>query len=145
RYSSGLTADDTVQKLKDKGFVGQDYESNPEYTLAHPIDIEDADLPDADSIHNFLHIGHEFTSSKDLQQIIKYCTPLITSFINTLSENPNDIQALLLNYNAILNMADFAKDAIKSQNASVLTRLELKSAFSKATMDEINILGRQPV
>jgi len=147
RYSSGLNIGETVQMLKNGGVVDENYQASPEYSLSHPIKIEanHSKFKTPDSIHQYLHKDHKYASEEELAQVIKICTPLITSYINTLANNPYDLQGQLLNYNALLYMQELAYDAIKTNDQRFLKGLALKSAFSYPTRQEIEIMGRQPI
>ncbi len=104
RYSSGLSNKEYVETyglLTGKGVLM----TNPldAYFLAHPIRINGS-TPDI--LHKFLHREHQFMDRGEFEEIIKVCTPLIVSYINTLCDNPFDKKMQLLTYNAILNKAD---------------------------------------
>lgn len=147
RYSSGLDIQKTVQMLKSAGLVDDSYQANPEYSLSHPIKIEadNARFKTPDSIHQYLHKKHEYTSEEDFAEIIKICTPLITSYTNTLVNNPYDVKAQLLNYNALLYTAELAFDAKKAHDQRLLRGLILKAEFSYPSRQEIEIIGRRPI
>lgn len=147
RYSSGLTAEQTVSRLKEKGLVGESYKSDPEHTLSHPIEIEDdnPNFPTADSVHKFLHVNHDFATEEELKQINEVNASLYTSYINTLVSNPFAIEDILINYDAILVQSDIAFEAIRRNDQSFLKALKLKSQFSYPTKQEIKILAAQPV
>lgn len=147
RYSSGLSAEQTVSRFKEKGLIGESYKSDPEYTLSHPIEIEadDANFPDADSIHKFLHVDHDFATEEELRQIHEINGSLYTSYINTLVNNPFAIEDILINYDAILVQSDIAFEAIRRNDQSFLKALKLKSQFSYPTKNELKIMAAQPV
>jgi hypothetical protein len=147
RYSSGLDIGETVLMLKNTGLVDEAYQANPEYSLSHPIKIE-ANHPKfktADSIHEYLHKNHEYMSQEDFAQIIKICAPLITSYINTLANNPYDLRSQLLTYNALLFTSELVHDAQKTNDYRFLRGLELKAALSYPTRQELEIMGVQPI
>ena len=143
RYSSGLDVRQTVAMLRNAGLVDEDYQANPEYTLAHPIEIEtnNFQFKTAGDIHNYLHASHEYASGEDYAQIIKICMPLITSYINTLANNPYDVRSLLLNYNALLVQVDLAWDTIKNNDQRMIQSLLYRAEFYSLTPEDIEIMG----
>jgi hypothetical protein len=145
RYSSGLDVRQTVAMLRNAGLVDEDYQANPEYTLAHPIEIatNNFQFKTADDIHNYLHASHEFASGEEYAQIIKICMPLITSYVNTLANNPYDVRSILLNYNALLVQVDLAWDAIKNNDQRMVQALLYKAAFYSLTPEDIENMGMQ--
>lgn len=147
RYSSGLSIEETVEKLQSIGLVDELYEASPQYSLAHPIKInaEDKNFQNPDDVHKFLHKDHEYTSTEDLQTILQVCLPWINKYIEHLVNNPFDTRTQLLLYNALLNTADLANDAIKNKDWRMTRDLILKSQSSYPTRYEVEVLGRQPV
>ncbi|MGA2911727.1 MAG: hypothetical protein ABSE17_03805 [Candidatus Levyibacteriota bacterium] len=143
RYSSSLSAQETVALLKNVDVVGIDYQPTPECLLSNPIKIESRNdsFITADNIHKYLHREHEYLSEVEFAEIIRICTPLITSYINTLSEMPIDTRMQLLTLNAILNKADMALVYIR--NGSKYPYLD-SYAFTART-EEILDLGSRPV
>lgn len=147
RYSSGLTAEETISKIKEKGLVDETYKADPEYTLSHPIEIDasDVNFSTADSIHKFLHINHNFATEEELRQINEVNASLYTSYINTLVNNPYVVKEILLTYDAILVQSDIIFSAIRRNDQSFLRALRYKSQFSYPTKREIGVLAAQPV
>lgn len=147
RYSSGLDIRQTVAMLKNVELVDESYQANAEYSLSHPIAIDENSpwFKTADDIHKYLHKDHKFASEGDYAQIIKICAPLITSYINTLASNPYDLEGILLNYNALLYTVDLAWDAIKDNDKGFVKDLLLKAAFQYPTQREIRMMGKQPI
>ena len=145
RYSSGLDVRQTVVMLRNAGLVDEDYQANPEYTLAHPIEIatNNFQFKTADDIHNYLHASHEYASQEDHAQILKICMPLITSYVNTLANNPYDVRSILLNYNALLVQVDSTWDAIKNNDQRMIQALLYRAAFYSLTPEDIEIMGMQ--
>lgn len=141
RYSSSLTNQEYGQKLRSI----KDFGSNPKDTdfLTSPVRI-DADFNSADEVHKYLHKNHEFITKEEFDQIVAIVTPLITSYINTLSEKPFDQDLQLLTYNAILNKADVALALIKHKDRdSMVKNYILQSQISAKT--DIFMFGKQPV
>jgi hypothetical protein len=147
RYSSGLRIEETVAKLREEGLVDVNFQAKAEYSLSHPIKIEadDVKFETADDIHSFLHIGHEFATREELEQVIRICAPLITSYINTLVNNPLDLEMQLSNYNALLWQADLVYDAIKVNDRRFVIDLALRASFHRPTEEEILIMGANPI
>lgn len=141
RYSSSLTTEEYIEKLKPI----KDFQNKPEDVdfLKDPIAIDATLFEDSDSIHKYFHKEHEYITKAEFDKIIEITTPLITSYINTLSDKPFDENLQLLTYNAILNKADIALTATKSNDQDIMKNYSLQSNF--ALKAEIFSLGRQPV
>ncbi len=116
RYSSSLSSKETGERLKKVGLMPEKAEDSPEYFLSHPIRIEHskAGFTNAENIHRYLHMEHDYATEEEFLEVIKICSPLITSYINTLSESPIDERMQLLTFNAILNKADMAMYHVRS-------------------------------
>lgn len=147
RYSSALSGQETVDALQNTGVVDAAHESTAEYLLANPIKIKPKNnsFTTADNIHKFLHRDHEYVSEEDMADIIRICTPLNTSYINVLSENPGDVEKQYLILNAIMNIADIGWDAKRAKNDKLVGGLVLYSSFHSPTQEEIYALGAKPV
>ena len=141
RYSSSLTNSEYVEKLKPIKDISKAAKDTD--FLANPIRI-DPFLKTADDIHKYLHKDHEFITKEEFDQILDITTPLITSYINTLSEKPFDENLQLLTYNAILNKADIAIQLVKDKEKNDFVKdYILQSQF--ISKEEIYHLGIQPV
>lgn len=141
RYSSSLTNDEYIEKLNkskefDKNVKDCDF-------LANPIRV-DSSFESADDLHKYLHKDHEFTTKEEFDQIVAIVTPLITSYVNTLSDNPFDERLQLLTYNAILNKADVAITLIKHKDKQKFVKDYLFKSQVSAKSD-VFVLGKQPV
>jgi hypothetical protein len=145
RYSSGLDINQTASMLKGAGLADEDYQANPEYTLSHPIEIatDNFQFKTADDIHKYLHASHEYASQEEYTQIVKICMPLITSYVNTLANNPYDVRSILLNYNALLVQVDIAWDAIKNNDQRMIQVLLDRAESYSLTAQDIEIMGMQ--
>lgn len=143
RYTSALTIEETAQRLSGAGLMPEAAEVSPEYFLSHPIEIKQSKsgFANADNIHKFLHIEHQYVSDEEFQEVIRICTPLITSYINTLSGSPIDIRMQLLTFNAIMNKADMAMVNVRSRSESPY----VDSFVFRGREDEILKLGSMPV
>lgn len=89
------------------------------------------------------------------QEIIEACTPFVLSYIQTLIENPLDIEKIKLTINAIYNLADRTEEQIKKRqtqkalfllkNAGVSKIPAMSAALYPLIYQQIEYLGRQPV
>lgn len=150
RYSSALTSEDyhkilqNVDKQYDTEIVPTD-----DYSLSHPVRIEGYSMEfgsGADAVHDFLHRGHEYMRDEDFQEIIRFCTPFILSYINVLCENPSNVRLLVLNYHALLNKADQVAQNIKRREEGKPYLLYADGDnFRLPTYMEVRDLGMQPV
>lgn len=141
RYSSSLANDEYVEKLKPikdfgKGVKDSDF-------LANPMQVSQL-FKTGDNVHKYLHKNHEFITKEEFDQIVTITTPLITSYVNTLSEKPFDENLQLLTYNAILNKADIALELITYKDRQKFVKEYLFQSKISAKTD-IFMLGRQPV
>lgn len=143
RYSSVLTIEETAQRLSGAGLMLEAAEVSPEYFLSHPIEIEQSKpgFADADDVHKFLHKEHQYISNEEFREIIRICTPLITSYINTLSDDPIDTRMQLLTFNAIMNKADMVMVNVGSRNKGPY----IDSFIFGGRKEEILRLGSMPV
>lgn len=141
RYSSSLTSDEYVQKLKPIKDFGTNVKDAD--FLISPLKV-DSTFKSADDVHKYLHKNHEFITQEEFNQIIAIVTPLITSYINTLSEKPFDEELQLLTYNAILNKADAAFLLIRHKDRQKFVKDYLFQSQMSVKAD-ILMLGRKPV
>lgn len=135
RYSSSLS----IEEYQEAVFPLKEFEviPTPEDFLSEPILIEPSNL-DADNIHEILHREHDYMTTQEFEEIIKICTPLILSYIKTLSELPFNEERQILTFNAILNRADLAKEYIS-------LKYKIVDIVFRSTEDDIKHLGRMPV
>ena len=143
RYTSALTIEETAQRLSSAGLMPEAAEVSAEYFLSHPIEIEQpkSGFASADNVHKLLHIEHQYVSDEEFREIIRICTPLITSYINTLSDSPIDIRMQLLTFNAIMNKADMAMANVRNGSKSSY----VDSFVFRGREEEILKLGSMPV
>lgn len=141
RYSSSLTNDEYAQKLKPIKDFGKDVKDFD--FLASPIKV-DAKFKSADDVHKYLHKNHEFITKEEFDQITAVVAPLITSYINTLSEKPFDQRLQLLTYNAILNKADIVLSLVRHKDKQKLVRDYIIQSQMSAKTD-IFMFGNKPV
>lgn len=142
RYSSSLTIEEYQEKLK----PFKTYEKAPADVdfLKDPILIDTDRFKSSDDLHSYLHKEHDFITKEEFDQVLIIVTPLITSYVNTMSEKPFDQNLQLLTYNAILNKADVALEIIKSRyNDELLAQYIYQSKL--ASKMDIFIYGKQPV
>lgn len=142
RYSSSLTIEEYQDKLKPL----KEFEDIPKDSdfLKEPILVDKNLFKTSDEVHSYLHKNHEFITKEEFDQLISIVSPLITSYVNTMSEKPFDNNLQLLTYNAILNKADVAIKIVKSKDEeNQMEKYINQSRFS--TKMDIFMLGRQPV
>ncbi len=120
---------------------------NAAYFLDKPIVTA---LPEEKILEVFA-LDHEAQLQRENQQIIDTCTPFITAYINTLSENPLEIEQIKMNINTIFNVADLEKkrqDQAKRFGSTNTTKklhpVVPKDPNPAAIMQTIEIYGRQP-
>lgn len=141
RFSSSLTAEDTMDRLK---------ELVPD--LATPEELSDVALLSnplilgngltMEKIHQLLHRDHEVMSEEDFEEIKRLSDVLRTSFIASLLADPDDERAHALRFNALLNGADDIADLLKAKRNGVI--FERKSQ-KKYTERDISVLGMRAV
>jgi len=141
RYSSSLTNDEYVEKLRPFRDFKEDVKDAD--FLASPIPISPF-FKTADQVHRYLHKNHEFIEKEEFEEILAITAPLITSYINTLSEKPFDQNLQFLTYNAILNKADIAFSLVRQKDKQKLLKEYLLQSRMSAKSD-IFMLGKQPV
>lgn len=142
RYSSSLELGEYEEKLAP--FKAFDKPQSPADFLSEPIIIDSPDFQTPDDIHKYLHRNHEYITKEEFDVILQLTAPLITSYINTLSDKPFDQNLQLLTFNAVLNKADIALDIAKSKDKTAFIK---NYAFysMQASREEIYRLGMQPV
>jgi hypothetical protein len=142
RYSSSLTNEEYQEKLEP--FSSLEKTPTDVDFLNNPIIVDKNKFKSSDDLHSYLHKDHDFITKVEFDAVVEIVTPLITSYINTMSERPFDQNLQLLTYNAILNKADVALEIVRNKGQSNLAeKLSLNSKFS-AQMD-IFKFGKQPV
>lgn len=140
RFSNALNANETLQKLQEVDpLINVPEDLSSEYLLSNPI-ILSPDLPHSlEEIHQHIHKDHEVMSEEDFEYVKKMCAFLIVSYINSLLEDPSNVEHHNRLYNALLNKADEAADARKFDT------FEYVKSSSEMSHDEIYYLGMQEV
>lgn len=142
RYSSSLTIEEYRERLK--LFSNLESISGDADFLRQPHLVDQKLFKTSDEIHSYLHRNHEFITKEEFDQIISIVSPLIISYVNTMSEKPFDQNLQLLTYNAILNKADVVLGMIKKRNnKKLLEDYVIQSKFT--TNIDIFMFGGQPV
>lgn len=141
RYSSALSIEEYEAKLKPH----KTFQNKPKDTdfLSEPIIINRGLLENADDVHKFLHKDHEYTEREDFEAVLKAVSPIITSLINSLAEDPSNVFEHGVHFDAIYNKADFALQVKKQGNEKLFNGLMLSSAFFRK--DELYYYAQQPV
>lgn len=142
RYSSSLTEEEYQEKLE----PFSQFENTPTDVdfLSSPIIVDKNKFKSSDDLHSYLHKDHDFITKEEFDGVVEIVTPLITSYINTMSERPFDQNLQLLTYNAILNKADLALDIVRNNKDNYLVKkLGFNSQFT--TQMDIFKFGKQPV
>ncbi len=144
RYSSALSADQTVQMLLQKGLVDQDYSKIPQYLLSHPIELEPGSdtFKTADDIHKYLHKNHDYITEEVFNEVRRMTAFFAISYINSLLEIPIEERDQLLYFNAYLNAGDIALEIVRNK-AKFTKNFIFEPIFQ--TKAEIYTLGMQPV
>lgn len=142
RYSSSLTNEEYEEKIKPfKVFEKQPTDSD---FLKDPILINNEKFKSSDDVHSYLHKDHDFITKAEFDDVIEIVSPLITSYINTMSDRPFDQNLQHLTYNALLNKADIALDVVRSKDEQDLVERYTRESKFAAQWDIFN-LGKQPV
>lgn len=141
RYSSGLSTQETVQKLKEGYLLRAESTPTAEQFLGNPIEIERNNtlFKDADDIHNFLHKEHEYTTREEMDEGLRAVGFLITSYVNSLSENLSEAE-IKMHLSALVNGLDIAMGKTITPFAA---NEDIKKILN--SRDYIFVLGRQPV
>ena len=139
RFSSALTPIETIERL----FEIAPHTSYPDTItdtalLAHPIRLgKDLSM---EKVHKLLHRYHEVLSEDDFAEMKRVCDVLMTSFIASLIDNPEDTHSHALRFNAVLNGADEVADLLKLKREGVI--FEDKKAYDN---EDIYSLGMRAV
>lgn len=114
RFSSALTPEETLLRLWDIDPKAQTPEDTSDVTLlANPILLKNSLA--LEELHQKLHKDHEILSEADWEKVQAVSEVLLTSYIATLKEHPENTQRVKEVFNALLNRADDAVDALKDK------------------------------
>ncbi len=144
RFSSALTAEETVSKLQEiDPDIKMPVEKSDVSLLANPILLssDTAQKMTLDSLHEHLHEDHEVMSEQDFEEVRKICAFLIVSYINALLEDPEDLSRHAQLYNALLNKADEAAYVLKENRENISL---VRNSYDMSE-SEIYYLGMQEV
>jgi hypothetical protein len=142
RYSSSLTNEEYEEKVK----PFKVFETTPTDSefLREPIVVDKDRFKSPDDLHAYLHKEHDFITKEEFDQVLQIVTPLITSYINTMSERPFDQNLQILTFNAILNKADIALALAKAKdNQDLASNYAKQSGLS--VQSDLYRFGKQPV
>ncbi len=141
RFSSSLTAEETIDRLKE---LVPDLDTPEELSdvslLSSPLTLGNGLT--MEKIHQLLHRDHEVMSEEDFEEIKRLSDILRTSFIASLLADPDNERAHALRFNALLNGADDIADLLKAKRNGVI--FERKSQ-KKYTERDISSLGMRAV
>lgn len=111
-----------------------------------------------DVLAKFLLGGEMGITQEQLDEVWVSVTPLATSYINTLVENPQDLYSLEMNYRALLNASHKTSEHVASQKftrgeevvfdagrLSIDTTVKTSSFNWSGTRIEIEMLASEPV
>jgi len=143
RYLSSLDIDQYQDKLKP--FKVFETTPNAADFLRDPIAIDV--FEDPDDIQTYLNSGVKALEVEKLEKIKQIIAPFVASYISSLINNPEDLWFHRLKYNAVLNQADIALQALRTNDQKLLKDLYLTSAFASgdAIEKKMRFLGMQPV
>jgi hypothetical protein len=111
RYASDLSLEEYKQRAEElnPGYFAE-HKNDPidSYFLSHPLvlDTKSSLSGKPEDIHAALHKGHEFLSTEDFAEVKRVIAGLVSSYVNTLVENPDDELLLNSHLNYIMNSAD---------------------------------------
>lgn len=143
RYSSDLSLEEYKKRAEElsPGYFAE-YKNEPidSYFLSHPVvvDIESALSGKPEKIHAKFHKDHEFLSTEGFQEVRRVIAGLITSYVNTLVDSPDDKQLLDSHLNYIMNTADDVADRLR--RSSGLPVESRKEKYPKPLLSREDIL-----
>ncbi len=145
RYSSSLTQNDALERLRQMRGIGEIPEDPTDIDLlAHPIRFDpEHHFSDPDAIHQFLHVDHNALSEKEFEEIVDIFSPYRRKYIELLSTDPNNIRMRNLILNAMLNIADDAERRIRKRRQ--YGREDIYPRHYSASKSEIMFFGTRPV
>lgn len=143
RYLSTLNLEQYKERLRPFKEFGED--ATAADFLREPID---ADLfESSDDVQKYLSKGLKALEEEKLEIIKQITAPVITSYINSLIDNPYDFYTHRLKYNAVLNQADEALAGLANNDVKQIQKLRNWASFSskEAIEERAMILGIQRV
>ncbi|HSD98962.1 MAG TPA: hypothetical protein VLB73_04725 [Patescibacteria group bacterium] len=150
RYASSLCLEEYKERAEqlDSAYFDE-YKNGPmdSYYLSHPL-LVDTKSPlsgNPDALHASLQQGHEFLSTEDFVQVRRSIAGLVTSYINTLCDTPDDEQFLNITLNAIMNQADHTADALRRSVRVFVGQQKIDVPLGPVSRLDITKLGKQPV
>lgn len=141
RYSSGLSIDETAEKLKEGMLLYSEEVPTPEQFLENPIVVNNPFFETAEDIHKFLHKEHKYTRKEEFDKGLRMVGFLITSYVNGLSENLSSYE-INLRLNAVVNGFDIAMGESKDR-LSHFKNVEISTLLN--SNEYVRYLGNQPV
>lgn len=111
RYASDLTIKEYKEKLGVLGLGDLSNNNEAAVFLSNPIEIPGLLMPD--DIHEYLRKGKDFLDEQSFSGIKAACKRLISSYAQSVVEQPNNDILHKTLFNAILNKADEVADKIK--------------------------------
>jgi hypothetical protein len=141
RFSNANNVESTIEKLKEID-PSIDIHDNlsPEYLLANPIIISgEGEKFSLDDIHKKIHKDHDVMSESKFEIVVETSRAARRYFINSVIDDPNNVNEHNLLFNAHINIADHA--AMNTEDVDIL-EMYLSAEMSR---DEIYHIGHQPV
>lgn len=143
RFSSALTAEETVEKLQELDpFIEKPEDTSDVAVLAQPLLINTTYPLTLGALHQHLHKDHDIMSEDDFKKITDICNSLITSYIAVLKDEPVNERRQKILFNAILNRADQVAGSLKENTYE--DRFSKKREWQYSQSDIIR-LGSAPV
>jgi hypothetical protein len=124
RFTSGLTRAESQEKVRkfDLRYAHDEVPTDTQF-LARPIrfDPTTSQFKTPHELHQYLHKEHEFMSQEEFKRTIEICTPMITSLINSLCDNPSAFLQHERNEKILLNAVDEIVQKNRRGEISVFT------------------------
>lgn len=138
RYSSALSAEESVQRLGEITPVDTLLSADDVSLLANPILIENRDIKNAEDLHKILHKDHEVMDEEEFERVMMLNRPYREAYLDALSRDDPDLPYY---FNAILINADQLAGKT-SQDGSKTIYLFQPDTLAKKDIVE---LGKQEV
>ncbi|OGH02852.1 MAG: hypothetical protein A2798_00250 [Candidatus Levybacteria bacterium RIFCSPHIGHO2_01_FULL_37_17] len=126
RYLSTLTLEEYKEKLKP--FSDCEGHKTASDFLKNPIEADVFET--SDDVQKYLNKGVNALEKEKLEIINRIIAPVISSYINSLVENPYDFFTHRVKYNAVLNESDNALAVVLSGDTKELQNLIKWASFS---------------